>query len=650
MMYMKKNEWTGTVLFLALFLMVPAVIRAQEAADKPAAKADTPADVPASPMALLKAIPEDATAFVAIRSLGELDKDLIGIARSLGFPLGGPDGMFPGPLDWAKEAVGLKEGLDTDGSAAIVVMSCREVQSIEGIHEKAALFLPAAKPAAVIEQLGGEKGDGPVTVTLMGESLQAVPLQRYVVLARQEETLKAIVAAKGEGIIKTMAPDRVKAFAERDLFGWVNFRGISPQIREEVGTMLKGVMAMAGQGDEAEAEQSLKELNKVFDSTVEASLAISLDQRGLDISGYFRADPASEMGKQMAAVKGAEGSLLFALPNEPTILAIGASGRGPAEMQEKQIREGLDQLLNEKTVGDFMTAEQLATLKGGITKVLSGVEAASLSLSNLPPADNQGLVGMVFILKTGDAKQWMEESRKVFSQSKDALLKVAKEKEGLDEDEIKAISEGVQWKTKAEQVGGADVDQLAVDLGKLPEIKDDKESLDQVKAIAGPEGITMRLGAIGDKYVLIAFGGGAKRFEQIAQQISRGESPLSTSESIQKIAKRLPAGPKNAEAYINLDQILAMVSAISVKVNQPLPFPLMMKNAAPIAMTSNKVDAAAQEVHLLVPMELVLSVKEMATPLMPMLMGGGMGGQGSMNMDMEEDESDEKPAKKGELK
>ena len=203
---------------------------------------------------------------------------------------------------------------------------------------------------------------------------------------------------------------------------------------------------------------------------------------------------------------------------------------------------------------------------------------------------------------------------------------------------------------QAEQVGGADVDQLAVDLGKLPEIKDDKESLDQIKAIAGPDGIMFRLGAVGEKAVLVTFGGGAKRFEQIAQQVAKSESPLSTSEGIQKITKRLPSGPKNMEMYINIDQILALVSAISVKVNQPLPFPLAMKNAAPIAITSNKVDAAAQEVHLVVPMELVLSVKELAAPLMPMLMGGGMGSQGSMNMDMQEDESDAKPAKKGELK
>jgi len=645
MMRMKKTKWTSSVLLMVAFLAMTAATWAQD----PAAKADKPAGVPASPTALLKAIPEDATAFLAIRSLDELDKDVIGIARALGFPLGGPDGMFPGPLDWAKENAGLKEGVDTTGGAAIVLLNCRDVESVEAMSEKAAIFLPAGDPAAVIEHLGGEKGDGPAKVTLMGESFLAVPVQKFVVLTQQEETLKAIAAAKGEGIIKTMAPERAKAFAERDVFGWANFRGFSPKIREEVESMLKGVMGMANEGDEEATEQSLKQVSKAIDSATEASVAISVDQRGLDISGYFRADPSSEIGKQMAAVKGAEGSLLFGLPNEPAILAMGVVSADSLELRQKEIQEALDQLLVKGTVGEALSEGELGALKGGLVKVLGGFESASVSVSGLPAADNQGLIGVAAILKTDNAKQWQEDSHKIFDQAKDAALKVAKEKEGLEDDEVKAISEGIQWKAKAEQIGGASVDQLVVDLAKLPDIKDEKESLDQIKSIAGPDGILFRVGAVGDKYVLATLGGGAKRFEQIAQHIAKAESPLSASESIQKIAKRLPGGPKNAEVYFNVDQLLALISAVSVKLNQPLPFPLAMKNAAPIAMTSNKVDATAQEVHVIVPMELVLSVKEMAAPLMPMLMGG-MGSQGGMDMEMQEDESDEKPTKKGELK
>ena len=276
-MLMKKTKWMSGVLFLTASLMIPTMAWAQDAAEKPAAKADRPA----SPTALLKAIPEDATAFVAIRSLDELDKDIIGVARSLGFPLGGQDGMFPGPLDWAKETTGLKDGVDVSGGVAIVVMNCREVQSVEGIGEKAALFLPATDPAALIKALGGEKSDGPAKVTFMGQDLQAIAVQKFVVLAQQEETIKAIASAKGEGVAKTMAPDRVKAFAERDIFAWVNFRGISPQIRDEVGNMLKGVLAMANQGDQEAAEKTLKQLAKAVDAAVEGSFAISLDQRGL---------------------------------------------------------------------------------------------------------------------------------------------------------------------------------------------------------------------------------------------------------------------------------------------------------------------------------------------------------------------------------
>ena len=72
-----------------------------------------------------------------------------------------------------------------------------------------------------------------------------------------------------------------------------------------------------------------------------------------------------------------------------------------------------------------------------------------------------------------------------------------------------------------------------------------------------------------------------------------------------------------------------------MRVGQPMMFPLMMRNAAPLAFMFTRVDDTAQEVHLLVPMELVVSVRDAILPLMQMMMMGG--GQERSQMSMEFD-------------
>lgn len=584
----------------------------------------------ADPEELLKAIPEDATAFVAVRSLDELDQDVIGLARMLGLPLG-PNNMFPGPLDWLREQMGSPQQLRGTGGVAFVITNCRDLQSSAEMMTKLAILVPAKDPNALIQEMAGEKQDDLFMVNVMGQPFVAAVKGPFVVLAGTPDVAKQVVNAKG-GALKAMSPDRVKAYAQRDLIMWANLTGVSEAIRQEVRSMMLGMMAM-GNPDMESAEQSVNQIQKIFDEGQELTISISLEQRGLDLAFYYRAKPDTELGKQMAGAQATEGSLLIGLPDEPTLLAFGALG---GANNESAMRQSLDQVINDKTLGEIMTAEQITALKDGAVKLAVGMEMGSLSFSNLPADGPHGLIGMTLIVKTKNSAQWQEEAHKIFSMVKDLILDAAKKEAELPEDMAKAIEEAIAWQPKAETLGSLVVDHIVVDTSKLPDVT--PEDIEEMKGIIGQEGVLIRLAPVGKEHILVAFGGGPERFQKIADTVSKGASPLAETEAIKKMAKFLPPEPKTGEGYVNLDQILALVSTIMTKTGQPLPVPLQMNNAAPLIITSHKIDATAAESHLIVPMDLVLSTREVVMNVMPLMMGGGMGGE-DMEMDMEMEDS-----------
>jgi len=132
----KTRRWTVSLLCLSILLAAPAAMWAQEAtAPSPATKAAPPAD----PTAVLKVIPENATAFLAVRNLQEFDQDIIDVAIKLGIPLG-PNGVFPGVLDLMKSNLQIAAGLQDNSSLAAVVLDCRQVQSFQDIPARLVVF------------------------------------------------------------------------------------------------------------------------------------------------------------------------------------------------------------------------------------------------------------------------------------------------------------------------------------------------------------------------------------------------------------------------------------------------------------------------------------------------------------------------------
>jgi hypothetical protein len=213
----------------------------------------------------------------------------------------------------------------------------------------------------------------------------------------------------------------------------------------------------------------------------------------------------------------------------------------------------------------------------------------------------------------------------LFSSLKQLAIDTAK-KQGQPDDKINPIADAIQWKEKAESIEGATVDHFVVDIDKLPRDENgnpNAEDIEKIKSFVGKEGVLIRVAAMADNHVVVTFGGGQKRFSQVLELAAKDDPGLAQTPTLRVVTARLPKGPRLVEGYLALDQLLDFVMTTAAQMGQPIPIPLQLRNAAPIAFTVTKVTDTSQETQVLVPMELMVSVKDLIGPIM-MMMGGGM--------------------------
>jgi hypothetical protein len=112
---------------------------------------------------------------------------------------------------------------------------------------------------------------------------------------------------------------------------------------------------------------------------------------------------------------------------------------------------------------------------------------------------------------------------------------------------------------------------------------------------------------------------------------------------MQTLNKRLPADPRFMEGCLHVDQLVALVSAVMARSGQRQAMPFVMRNPAPIAFSVNRVSDTAQEVHVILPTELIVSVREALAPLLQIFLGGVAE---QMVLEMPPDDSSERRAMK----
>lgn len=608
------KRWMLFGMGLAIALLAPLNLMAQDAdqpQDKPAAAARPAA--PVDPAVLLKAIPADATAFVAVPNLKQLDQDVQETATALGFP----PNTLPSISQWFKDSLKLAKGFNENGSVALVLLDASKAATAEELESRLVVFFAASDAKALAEAMGGETAGDVIKLELSGNPAFAATRGEFLVVAKDESAIKSLAEAKGDGLVKALPAERQKLMAKQDVFAWVNLRGVSKELCDSIaaeieknvsGTPFSGMMS------------GMSDLKDFVQQGEELALGLSLDpKRGLGINFFVSMKPDTELGKQMASMKPASGSLLAGLPGDPFV---GVLGTVFSPDTERQLKKVLETALSEEAIGDKVDKEKLGQVRDGLVKLIGSVEQLSLGAYGSKAAEDQGMVTVALVAKVKDSAAWKQDAKKLFNLGKDIAVEVAKG-EGESDERVKQAADAVQWKDSAEKLGGADVDVLSVDLAKLPEAEE--EQVGQVKKVLGPEGVTLRLGALGKDKVVVVFGGGTQRFEAIAKLAAGNEAPLTENKSVKLVADRIPAGPKLAEGYLNIDKLFELIVDISTEVGGGIPFPIALQNAAPVAFTSMKTGEAAQQTDVMIPIELVKSVADMVRPMLMMGLGGPQG-------------------------
>jgi hypothetical protein len=599
------KRWIGMALVSALFWGLAPAAMAQEAVTAG----------PTDPAALWKAIPADATAFIALRDLKELNDDVQKSWQNLKLP----ENVVPNLVDLVRGSLQFGPSFNETGGVAVVVLSLAEVKSAEEIENRITLFFPSKDPEAMSKAMGGEKDGDAIKLEFMGEPSVVGTKEGYLIVAKDAAALKSALQTKG-GVIAALSPERQKVFSQSDIYGWGNFRGVSKELRDTVREQMEQAMSSLPPPLMAMQKGNIEQFNQLLEEGQEAGFGLSLDpKRGLSGHFYMSMKPDSKMGKEIAGIKPTDGSLLIGLPNEPTILAVGTVAGSSSGDQLKQVFDGL---LGAEGIEESVDKAKLTKVRDLLIALLGSLQKMSVGVSGLPAEGGEGMIGVSIVGEVRNADEFKKQARELFTVAKELAVDAAK-KSGESEEDVKKVADAIQWKENAEKLGGANVDQLSFDLSKAPGANE--EDLEQAKKIIGKEGVLVRIGSIGQNRVMVTFGGGARRFETLAGAAGKGDAPLAEHADIKKVADRLPTGPKFIEGYINIEHLFALIMDIDNEVDGGIPFPLALRNSAPIAFTGTKVGEAGQQVDVVVPMELLRSLADMVRPLLGAFMGGAPG-------------------------
>ena len=318
------------------------------------------------------------------------------------------------------------------------------------------------------------------------------------------------------------------------------------------------------------------------------------------------------------------------LPQENYIFAMGQL------VSAEQAAEGAKRMakyLQAKEITDALGKEKAEKLGADFKEWYGMTRGGAFSVSSLPPGPG-GLLGLSMVFKVTDSAKWMERSQ--------AMVTLVKGIETEDE-QVATLLKAVTYQSGAGTVGGVSVAELSLDASGLEDVE--PEDLDQMKKVLGQDGLLVRLGAVDDRHVVVAFGGGEARMGELIAQAKAGKAPLSNDPGIKRVAPKLPKA-KTSEGYIALDRIMGLVTNIFEAMGEQAPPINIAEVNAPIAF-ANAGDKTLTHVEVFLPMELVVSVKDGVMQAMGMMMGGGMqpgmGGPptGATDDDMMDDEEEE---------
>lgn len=558
----------------------------------PIARADGPRD-------LLELVPEDAWGFVVFRSLKNIDAKISLLNEQLGISI--PQAQMGVMM------LGVGDTLDATKPVGAVMM---DVNKFGGSDSAVVLYIPAANAKALLEALGAEEPtEGVHTCMVAGQPAFAATKGKFVLLSPSKDCLMYVLKAE-KTLAKGMDKARLAAMDKSDLYLSVSVSALMRAYGDMLSMITQMTMAATDPGG-----RSAERLMKMFKEIASLDVSVRVDKNGVSVGLLTAPKKESDLEAIWRETKNTDEALLSVLPKEQYLFAAGGTYKY-SKAQEKF--RGVEQIMAMvKGLGaEESDAEALKTLEAGLEHLIKSCGNWALSVSALPPGPG-GMIGLTCVLGAEDPKAFVADLRKVYKAGMNLVS---------DED-VKAITKHIVLTPDAESIAGRKVDTLTVNVPDLAKSLDGSEEWSAKLAKVIGEDVSIRFGAVGDKHVAIAFGGGKDRFEAICRSVKSGGG-LSTDEGIAKVSAALPS-PRSSEWFIAVDNIVRMVKGIAKATGEEGAVPIDVPAVnAPLAISTVQRGRIVQS-DLVVPMKLLTAAKALID---------SMGDSGIDDFDEDEDE------------
>jgi len=538
--------------------------------------------VPAPPPAdILEVIPANASFVAAVRDLAGFDTNVAGLLERLD--------IQASPYTILKSWLQIVTGLDDRGSAALVFLPNR---SPSAAHPDMVLLLPMVDRAAMLAFLDPMPlGDGDTRVTLRGRETYVAVKDRHAVFGPDARVVRSLAESR-QSIGGRWSAQEVERYRANDWSLWLDPTRMSCGFGDTAG--FSGSLI-------ALADSALRELR--FNAI---GLSGRADASGITLELLMQRGSAPPELPQTEVAK----PLLAGLPVGPVVLAVGAAGNGERE----PFLTGMRALLSYLTGSGICTAGGVDRFVEAAASAHELVQSAALSVSR-DSAGEPGPFTLAMVIRVrGEGAVLVNRIERVVDAVKGGLV---------SDPAYHAALQRVQFRRAAETVKDVSVDYLTADLSGYggTEAAAFRESF-------GVDQFLVRVGVVAPSHVVITFGGGSERFENVVEAVRAEQAPLASTLGIVSPSEGT-APARWLEGYLAVDRFIGLVRSLRVDAERPPAVLDAPESTAPITVVAYGAGPSTSRFDVHLPVAALAEIRaawtDPTTPARPMLSRSGGG-------------------------
>ena len=565
---------------------------------------------------VLQQVPGDALVVIKINKIKPVSDKIAAFAKKLGLDQVQPN--FADPLGAAQKKMGITQGLDPNGEAAIVIAN----GDMKGQEPPLMVLFPVSDYNAFLKNFAGVKTDGEISVVKVKDDANESYVAKrgnYAALAAKREFL----AAQAQGV--TPSAMAAKELSGKDIVAYVNMKSarakILPELQKNRAKILAdfekgfrqngqqqpprrpGAAGAAGANPDAPAagapgaanaaaanaqkEKFLPLAKSVVNRALDLAEQVLTDadaatygwefaDTGLKATGLVEFNPTSPSGQRVAQLKNSPDSLVKGLPAGKYWFFAGTSGNN-VEAGQKMINDFLAPIEKEmnalgadaKPMQDYMTAarQYMGNLKGQ-------------SFGWVAP---QGMIGQeavfqIVSVQRGNAPQLQEAAKKMFNSQQQIMQAFG--------------GPAAQQEIKTSYTANAkNIDGVAFDLMQTQFVPPagGQRTPQQMQAqqmmtwLYGPGGVNAYVGPVGADKLVTATGVAEPMLKQLVASAKADQDALGTAGPVASTSAQLPK-ERMAAWYIQIDNFATSVANYAKAFGMPINFQVPA-NLAPLGGT-----------------------------------------------------------------